>query len=385
MLPLLLTYGDLIDHLDIWIGGGLEDGSEQRKCRLAVQNAYRQVAQEHRWHYFTREERINAVAPYTTGTVATSGTTVTLTTGTWPAWARYGRILFDDDRVVYRVASRTSDSAIELDPNFYPSTNVTAGTTFKIYRAVYPLPAGCLLQNLQAQDYLGGTYVESDQWHSMQWHLNRSGSPWFYTIMGGGDFFASQGLYLHGYPSAATTFSFLYQAPPRELNFDGHERYSSQGDSTLATASGTSATFGNISLRADIAGSVLRIGSAGETERPRGLGDTNQYAAQQIIATRVSGSEVTLINNIALGKTSDEFSISDPVDYPSWLISTLQRRCEYELALIMGDTKRANSSYTLYERELKRSMAAGSAPAEPSGYGQRPPWVENERPWIIKT
>jgi len=56
-------------------------------------------------------------ARYSTGTVtiAKGDATVTLATGTWPEWIVGRHIKFGNETALYKVASRTSDSEIELD------------------------------------------------------------------------------------------------------------------------------------------------------------------------------------------------------------------------------------------------------------------------------
>lgn len=380
--PDLITYGDLIDHLAIYTGGGALE-NEQRYIRAAAQAAYKQVAGAYDWLFYKTQERINCTAPYETGTVSTSTTTVTLAGGTWPTWARNGRILFDGDDVVYQVASRTSDSVVELDSTTYPATNVAAGTSYTLYRSVYPIPAGCRIEDFQGEDYYPANYVTPREWVELERHYGRSGVPWYFTLMSDPNFHGVMAFHVIGYPGAATSFDFLYQRTPRRLKYDGHEKYSSQdGSAILLTCSGTSATFDNVSMQTDVVGAMLRIGAAGATKPPRGRGDTNQYDAQQIISVRDNVDEVTLIDTIALSKTSDQFAISDPVDMPEYMFGALYRRCEYELATLMGDNKRMSIAHSQYQVALKEAMARDCPPASS---WQRGFWPLDREIWIVNT
>jgi hypothetical protein len=74
-------------------------------------------------------------AAYTTGTISSSSTTVTLTTGTWPSWAASGELWADD--VWHTIASRSSDSQIVLDT---APTTAFSSDTFSLQHREYALP-----------------------------------------------------------------------------------------------------------------------------------------------------------------------------------------------------------------------------------------------------
>jgi len=213
-------------------------------------------------------------------------------------------------------------------------------------------------------------------------HYGRSGAPWYFTLMGDPNFHGAMAFHVVGYPGAATSFDFLYQRTPRRLKYDGHEKYSSQGDATLTSCSGTSALFDSLSMQTDVVGAVLRLGAAGASKPPRGRGDTNQYDAQQIISVRDNVDEVTLIDSIALSKTSDQFAISDPVDMPEYMHGALHRRCEYELATMLGEGKRTGMAHAQYQDALKEAMARDCPPASS---WQRGFWPLDREVWIVET
>src|SRR3990167_3554288 len=84
---------------------------------------------------------ITTVAPYTTGTASiTNGSTAVTGSGTTWTAAMVGRkIRFGSDLPWYRIASRSSDTAIVLE-NVYQGTTNTAAT-YEIYKDEYKLPA----------------------------------------------------------------------------------------------------------------------------------------------------------------------------------------------------------------------------------------------------
>src|SRR5512146_3144750 len=99
--PRILTYNDAFWAADDFLRGQGASASE-REIRRAVHDALAEVASAHDWTFLYKHGRVNLHAPYETGTVAydlTGGTyerQVTLTDGTWPAWAEDAVIRIDE-------------------------------------------------------------------------------------------------------------------------------------------------------------------------------------------------------------------------------------------------------------------------------------------------
>src|SRR5688572_7756730 len=113
----LLTYSDLVQQI-LDAHGVDRSGLNERHARPAVRMAYRNLPQRHSWNYYYRQRQLQTVADYSTGTLefdysgGASERMLTLTTGTWPSWAAFGRVIIDS--VHYDVATRESDSIITL-------------------------------------------------------------------------------------------------------------------------------------------------------------------------------------------------------------------------------------------------------------------------------
>lgn len=75
-------------------------------------------------------------APYSTGTVGVTSTTVTLSGGTWPTWAAAGELFVNDEWLT--VASRGSGTSLTLDAA--PSATISAGTSYQLICREYALP-----------------------------------------------------------------------------------------------------------------------------------------------------------------------------------------------------------------------------------------------------
>ncbi len=94
----------------------------------------------HEWAFLKPTLTLDTIAPYSTGTIAITITdkTVTITTGTWPSWAAtHGSLVVDTTE--YVIASRTSDSEIELEDAWTAATLTAAEFVLK-HDGNYDLP-----------------------------------------------------------------------------------------------------------------------------------------------------------------------------------------------------------------------------------------------------
>ncbi len=96
--------------------------------------------QPHEWSFLKPIDTLATIAPYSTGTIAItiSTTTVTLTTGVWPAWtATHGSLVVGTAE--YVIASRTDDTHLELASAWTEDTETAAEYTLK-HNGNYDLP-----------------------------------------------------------------------------------------------------------------------------------------------------------------------------------------------------------------------------------------------------
>lgn len=98
----------------------------------------------HVWSFLDQRLELDINASYSTGTVAISSGTVTLTGGTWPSWAASGWL--EVDGAEYEVSSRTSGSVIVLAD----SITVASGASYTLSQWEYALPS-----------LFGGNFLES--------------------------------------------------------------------------------------------------------------------------------------------------------------------------------------------------------------------------------
>ncbi len=372
--PTLTTYRDAIEHI-VAVHDALPSEADQRRAGGSVQAAYRQVHHEKAWRYFTTLGRLNIVAQQTTGTVSynTSDGKLTLTGATWPSWARYGSVRLEN--INYKVAELDADddTVITLDGTFRPSETLT-DVEYAIWQSEYRLPSDLtkIVELHDANGVWSAGYVVPGEWLRRTRQSHITGGPFYWTVTGMEDLYGSMSVRLSSVPTSATTLDFLYNRAPRPLKYDGYARFSSQGNYEIETYSDgvTHDVALNVSLTSDIIGSVFRVGG-NENNPPGGLGDPHQYNDQRIIQA-VSGAEILFDDRLSVAGSADgAFTVSDPVDLPTYLLTTFRRRCEYEMAIRTADTKAEDRALERYHISLIQAMEADaqfSGPILPTGW-----------------
>lgn len=94
----------------------------------------------HRWSFLNPTTTLTTIASYVTGTIALTDddATVTLTGGVWPSWAAANGSLVVDS-VTYAIASRTSDTVIELSADWSGGDETEASYELR-HDGMYDLP-----------------------------------------------------------------------------------------------------------------------------------------------------------------------------------------------------------------------------------------------------
>lgn len=110
----------------------------------AIQDALNAIDAMTNWEFLLTTSLLQIEPPYSTGTVACSAasTSVTLSSGSWDAVWRYREIQFSSRSLPYPISSFGSPTTATLSSPLSGSTNITADT-YKIYQARYALPSDC--------------------------------------------------------------------------------------------------------------------------------------------------------------------------------------------------------------------------------------------------
>ena len=345
-----LTYFDLVESLIVSSFGGPQD-AEQRDIRTAVHKAYTEVTQIRDWAYYHVHGRIVTQAPYSTGTITTSSTTVTLTGGTWPAWAATGAYLKVGTEIA-RVSSRTSDSVIVLDPTICLKANVTS-QPYTLYRTLYPLPNDFRNLDEPSDEYnwWAGLYVTPDEAMKLERVSNSSGEPYHWTVVKDPDS-TGWAIKLIGYPTQAETIDFTYRRTARPIRWSGHEASVRISSVSVNEDSVVSWSAPNPALPVSAVGSIIRLGSGSTYPGP--IEALSPYVAEAKV-TAAQGARQVLAPGLA-GDPPTTYSVTaaiftDPIDVAPHMQQAVDSCCDYWLARIRG--QKADDAYAMYQRDLR--------------------------------
>ncbi len=210
------TYANLVQYLIVSSFGGPQD-AEQKDIKQAVIRSYDELTTMRDWSYYHVHGRIILQSPYSTGTVTSSGTTVTLTGGTWPSWAATGAYLKVGEEVC-RVFSRSSGSVITLAGGLSLKADVT-GLPYTLYRSVYALPGDFRNMDEPSDEYnwWSGLYVTPDEAMKLDRVSNSSCEPYHWTVIKDPDG-TGWAVKLVGYPTKLETLDFTYRRSAADIS-----------------------------------------------------------------------------------------------------------------------------------------------------------------------
>lgn len=318
----MVTYQDAVERvLAHW--DRHNEGRDAYFARSAVAEALRRMAQ-FAWKWYRASMRLTTTASYSTGTVAYthSTRTVTLSDGTWPTLAALGSVLIDTD--VYPVVSRVSDTEVTLRQDENPGADVAAGTTYKWFRDTYRLPPDIIqvgdlndlekalggpdLVQFHDQRRLGGSVRESHE---------PTTYPWGYSIERDRRALGKAIVFL---PPPLTARSYIIQVRriPRPLSV---EKYST---GTISVTSGsTTATGSGTAWSSKHVGCVLRISEDGRPPTSiygaRRLNSELDMAHAPAAVTRIvtavaSATSLTLDADPETTLATKAYTLSTPID-----------------------------------------------------------------------
>lgn len=364
----LWTYQDAMNHLiDVF---SIEPrGKVERNAMRAILDAYRELPRLHPWNYFHRRGLITTSAHYETGTIAydhTGGTNereVTLTTGTWPTWAKYGVLLYDSVR--YEVDDRVSATVITLKDDSNPGADIAAGASYSIFRAAYPLPIGA--SKISGLVELKSGYpvdLVSDETLLRQQIGNFSPQrPYSATVRSTGKYPGRMEIEFGPPPSTARNFDMVYESAPRKLQI----REYSVG--TAATTSGAATlTCASAAFTSDFVGAVVRL-AANSNELPTsqigqraGASATiyNPFVFESVVKSQDSATVLTMEDNADATYSATSYTISDRVDIEAGAMLDLFK-CMIEFNFARYERKPRVEVKDMEERklyELRSAMAA---------------------------
>lgn len=334
----ILTYDDCVQHLvDVF---QFKDATRiKRIARMAIDNAYRDMPSIGAgWRYFERRTSFLTSAQQTSSTIVydhTGGTNereITIAAGTWPTWARYGRIIIAGNH--YRIARRISATVLTLPEDDNPGADVAAGTSYTLYRAAYPMPDNFrqLVHIIDtAQDREVSMVGLSEEHRTSAYVWETPDTPYVAHLRNVDDSLGVISVVFSPPPSTARRYDLTYKAKPRDIRTVSHRL------GTVATSS-TTVTGTSTSFPATCAGSVIRFGTSASGNAVTNKYGDNPFTQEIPIVARNSATE--LILEYAPDTTYSSgtaYQISDPIDLmPGPMQTAFLRMCESEYARLTG-------------------------------------------------
>lgn len=366
----LFTLEDAQSHLLDWLGSNVRQDAV-RDCKRAIQQAYRELPNEHHWSYFYSILRLNLVAPYSTGTIeyihsgGSSERLVNLTGGSFPEWAAEGTLRLSNaasatTAVDFEVARLISATQLQLEIASNPGVSIAAGTTYTLFRDTYTLPCDFVAMDRPYSEVLfaGMDYIHPQEWLGYRRHLGSVNTPRVFTIRGDPNVFGGLAVSLFPYPDIAQTLDAVYLRRPRALKVVSYDtgRVSVAAGSTNVAGTGT--VFTN-----DMVGAVIRL-SGDSLTGPTGFAGNNPFSQERTIMS-VSNAITLAVDapfDTSLGGV--KYIISDPVDFEQGaMMQAFLRLCEKYLSIgrLMKDRPNAFQAYEEALRAAKgtdrRSLA----------------------------
>jgi hypothetical protein len=354
----------------------------ERHARSAVRRAYSDLPKKHAWNYYYRQRLMQTVEDYSTGTIVYDHTggaherMLTLTTGTWPSWAAYGRVIIDD--VHYEVDDRKSDSIITLTETSNPGADV-ASTTYQIYRNSYPLPAnfGVMHGLWSVSEQMMIPFVDQrNQYQALQAFYETPAAPRHATIRATGKYISGVELVLGPPPDELLTYDMLYQAFPRALSIEEYANATVSITSGAATVTGAT----GVVFPTTCVGSIIRFssGSVKPTGPLGGIdGAENPFVYQGVIKSRDSATQLTLeevMPTTISSLSAVGYTISDPIDIDTnRMLTAFQLACEAEfsrLAARKDMMEKSQMAMSALRLAMESDEMVGPMKGQPSYYNR---------------
>ncbi|QDP56186.1 MAG: hypothetical protein Unbinned1524contig1001_57 [Prokaryotic dsDNA virus sp.] len=357
-----VTYDDMLSYLTSLLDGGART-KDLRMHKEVIQGAYRDIAMGNEWQYYMTEGRVNLDASYSTGTVAynTSTNELTLTGGTWPTWAKYGRIEIGDD--LYDVSKRVSTTVLNLG-TLKPTETISGGTKYTIHRSIYPLPSD--MQRIYEVGIEKNNwvtyYISPTEWQKRERYFSGTGQTWAWTIMKDPHDKGVWALYVDPNPSTAEPLMFMYRRKPRVLRWSGTEakaRTCTANGSTSADPAITSVadSSGAVTMPSSMVGSIVRL--AADSALPTGFSGSNPFNEQHEI-TAVGSGTISILGTLSQAYSGAKLLISDPIDMSDNMLEAFKAQMEYRLARFSNDQRGTVTAQKVADFELRRALEAES-------------------------
>lgn len=338
------TYQDAIEHLCDYIGASTGDDSV-RFCRRAVQDAYNHLPTMHEWSYLKSRGRVVTNPPQTTGTIAytNSSLTVTLTGATWPTWVTQGVIVINN--IPYSIATNPTNTTITLPPQNNPGADVAALSPYTLYQDTYSLPIDFTSTDevMNVNYGLRLTYEHVANWLVFQRIYRGPATPRLYCVRGAPGYIGTMAISFFPPPDNTYDMDFVYRRRSRILSV------ALVNSGTVSLSNGVLTVTGSgTSWDSSLVGSVFRVSAPGNNVTPTGPSGENPFYLERSILAVNSTTSLTLDADPGVTLSGLSYAISDPLDLEeASMLSFFLRLCEKQLrrGRRMQDTEAEREDY----------------------------------------
>lgn len=348
------TWYDIADFLLTAGSADASDGRAVRLARLAAQEGVQLLSAQREWVFKTGFYNFATSAKYETGTIEYdhSGGTyereVTLTSGAWPPWAQSGILLIDS--VPYHVERRISDTVITLKANTNPGADVASGTSFRIYRAAYTLPANVSSVKVPSRlNTWNPEYVSPATLQQMLITQEYTGQPRMWTVMQDPADSTRRAIWFYPAPSSSEAFQLLTRRRPSTLKvFD----YST--GTVSVSAGSTSVTGSGTAFTADMVGGVLRFGDTSNV--PESLEAVeNAYVEEAEILAVDSATSITLATAVTSAFNSVKYRISSRIEFDDGVMLDAARAASRSVYhnMLGSSAEQSRAAYARFRQALQ--------------------------------
>lgn len=346
-----LTYFDVVEHLITSSFGGPQD-AEQRDIRTAVHRAYDELTQVRDWAFYTVHSRVVTQPSYSTGSIGISSGVVTLTGGSFStagltaANAKYWTLRAGDR--VYPIGTYASSTSLTVGPSF-GGFDVPAGSSYEIYRTIYPLPSDFRNMDEPSDEYnwWSGLYITPDEAMKLERVSNSSGEPYHWTILKD-PISSGWALKIVGHPTGSETIDFTYRRSARPIRLSGHEANSRAG---TITRESTAVTGASSAFSSAMVGSIMRVGDTASVPGPSA--SLNPYVSESVIDSYTSATAITTQESGTVAATT-KYLVTDPIDIAAHMNNAMYSAAEYWLARIRNQS--VDKTFSMYQRDLRLAM-----------------------------
>lgn len=316
----------------------------------AVNQAYRKISGVHPWSYLHRRTQVNTNACQTTGTIAytQSTNTLTLTGATFPSWSTQALVVISSK--IYAIQNVVSSTTATCVSDRAPTADIASGTAYTLMQLEYLLPES--FQRVEDLVTVGNLWVTREvnpgSLLQIEQVFYRPSRPWYFMVRGSTYFPGRMCMEFAPPPDQAYTYDLAYYAKPRQRSLNGSV------NTGTVSVSGTTVTGVGTAFTQSMVGCRLRLGTA--AYMPASEYGSNGATAEYTVA-KVTDSTSLTISEAGTTVSGVQYLIDDPVDIDRTSMDELFcRMCEFEFAMLTRMDKRSE-----VERDMNMALMSAKA------------------------